>query len=111
MEVESLQRRKEENDLEEEHSIQNKQIYIENDKKYHQASSMMSLALLENEIKQVIGSTISSNEANQDVKQYLEAKRKELEGVHKVNFDNESETLKLTLVEAAQYVFSRSTRF
>ncbi len=91
MEVESLQRREEENDFEEEHHVQNNQIYIENDKKYHQTSSMMSLALLENEIKQVIGSTLSSNGTNEDIKQYLEAKRKELEGVHKVKFNNDGE--------------------
>jgi len=92
MEIEGLHRPEEnekdsmvleENKINNEELItQNTQIFIDNDKKYHQRGYLMSLGLLENEMKQVIASYISSAEMNEEIKQYLEAKKKELDAVY-----------------------------
>jgi len=85
MEIEGLHRPEEnekdsmvleENKINNEELItQNTQIFIDNDKKYHQRGYLMSLGLLENEMKQVIASYISSAQMNEEIKQYLEAKK------------------------------------
>ena len=60
---------------------------IERDKKYHNKTYLMTLGLLDREMKKVIDPCLDSTEVQEDIRVYLQEKRKELESLQKVSLD------------------------